>query len=369
MDRGEWGRLDERKESIVFFIGDMSHSGGTERVLSVIANGLSDRGYPVTVVSLWGDGRTFFPMGRQVKVRWIKRECPKAGIPGRLKFLCSVLRKADARILVDVDMILGCYSLFMKWRIPGLYWISWEHFYYDFPFERYRLVRKAVRRLAGRYADRLVVLTRADRQVYAGRMALKNRIVCIHDPAPFDTGYEKEEETPMIFGAGRLTKVKGFDMLLKSWKLLEEKYPRWTMVIAGCGEEREALEKQAGDLGLKRLTFAGNVPDIEAYYQKAAFFVLPSRNEGFGMALLEAMCFGLPAVCYACRMGPKEIVEDQKTGFLVEPGDISAFAGKMEVLMRDMELRRQMGQAAARSAGRFEREKILDKWESLISGR
>ena len=87
------------------------------------------------------------------------------------------------------------------------------------------------------------------------------------------------------------------------------------------------------------------------------------------MALLEAMCFGLPAVCYACRMGPKEIVEDQKTGFLVEPGDISAFAGKMEVLMRDMELRRQMGQAAARSAGRFEREKILDKWESLISGR
>ncbi len=74
MDRGEWGRLDERKESIVFFIGDMSHSGGTERVLSVIANGLSDRGYPVTVVSLWGDGRTFFPMGRQVKVRWIKRE-------------------------------------------------------------------------------------------------------------------------------------------------------------------------------------------------------------------------------------------------------------------------------------------------------
>lgn len=87
------------------------------------------------------------------------------------------------------------------------------------------------------------------------------------------------------------------------------------------------------------------------------------------MALLEAMCFGLPAVSFACRMGPREIVTDGENGFLIEPGNISAFAGKMELLIKDRELRRRMGEKARQSARRFEKEYILDKWEVLIDKR
>lgn len=361
--------MNEKKAGIVFFIGNMSHSGGTERVLSVIANGLSERGFCVTVVSLWGDGETFFHLGKDIKVFWMKKEYPKAGIIGQLQILYSILIKENTEVLVDVDTILGCYSFFMKCRMPYLYWISWEHFHYYFPFEKNRILRKAVKRVVGRYADWLIVLTDRDKDIYKKRMNLKCRIACIHDPAPYNTDYEKETDKPMILAAGRLTKVKGFDMLIDIWKQLEDRYPQWTMFIAGQGEEKENLERKAEEEKLKRLKFIGNVSDIEKYYKKAAFFVLPSREEGFGMALLESMCFGLPAVSFACRMGPREIVTDGENGFLIEPGDISAFARKMELLMKDSGLRRKMGEKARESAGRFEKEYILDKWEVLIDKR
>lgn len=354
--------------SIVFFIGNMTHSGGTERVVSVIAGGLAERGYPVSVVSLWGTGQPFFPVDKAVTIFWMETLAPKAGILRQLKLLEEILKQRRARVLVDVDTILGCYSFFMKCRMPGLCWISWEHFHYYFPFEKNRLLRRAVRRLAGRYADRLVVLTREDQGYYRRNLHPRCGITCIHDPAPYDTRFQKETEEPMIFAAGRLTGVKGFDLLIDSWKQLEHRYPCWQVVVAGDGEEKGRLEARAKAAGLKRIRFTGRVADMEEYYRKAAFFVLPSRSEGFGMALLEAMWFGLPAVSYACKTGPKELVTDGENGFLVQPGNVSQFAGKMEVLMRDEALRRKMGKQAAESAGRFEKERILDQWEALAGG-
>lgn len=361
--------MNEKRTGIVFFIGNMSHSGGTERVLSVIANGLSERGFSIVVVSLWGNGETFFSFGKDIKIFWMKKEHPKAGIIGQLCILYSVLKREDAKVLVDVDTILGCYSFFMKCCMPYLYWISWEHFHYYFPFEKNRFLRKAVKKVAGRYADWLIVLTDRDKAIYKEHMNLKCKIACIHDPAPYDTDFQKKTDKPIILAAGRLTKVKGFDMLIDIWKQLEDRYPQWTMLIAGQGEEKGNLEKKTKAEKLKRLKFIGNVSDIERYYKEAAFFVLPSREEGFGMALLEAMCFGLPAVSFACRMGPREIVTDGENGFLIEPGNISAFAGKMELLIKDRGLRRQMGEKARQSARRFEKEYILDKWEVLIDKR
>ena len=69
---------------LLFFIGNMSHSGGTERVLSVIANGLLDRGYPVAVISLWGNGRTFFELNENIKIYWQKEYGDTKRVSGRI---------------------------------------------------------------------------------------------------------------------------------------------------------------------------------------------------------------------------------------------------------------------------------------------
>ena len=137
-------------------------------------------------------------------------------------------------------------------------------------------------------------------------------------------------------------------------------------MIAGEGMDRRKLERKAKEAGLQRLHFVGNVKNIEKYYREAAIFVLSSRNEGFAMVLLEAMCFSLPTVSYSCKTGPKEVVSDGENGFLVEPGDTEGFAEKMERLMNDEAMRRQMGTQAAKTVMRFHKESILDQWETLL---
>lgn len=354
------------KYRIVFFIGNMSHPGGTERVLSVIANGLSRRGFSVSIISMWGGGETFFPVDERIPIYWVEKERQKEGIAGNLRYVAELLERKKPDFLVDVDIILACYSIFMKWRMPEMCWISWEHFNYYYHFERNNLLRKIVRRVVARYSDQLVVLTDEDKGYYKKNLKLRCGLTRIYDPLPYEGSYHKEMEEHVIFAAGRLTEAKGFDLLIRSWAALESAYPQWKVLIAGEGDGRKELEKDVKASGLKRIKFIGNVSDIESYYQKAAFFVFPSREEGFGMTLLEAMSFSLPVISYDCKAGPKEMVVDGKNGFLVEEGNVEDFTRKMELLMTDKKLRRTMGERAGKTEPKFDRENILDEWEALL---
>lgn len=358
--------MGTQKTEIVFLIGNMTHSGGTERVLSVIASGLTERGYQVSIVSMWGSGQTFFSLNESIKIYWLEEEAPGAGIIMKLKTLTYILNQVKADFLIDVDIILGFYSFFLKRFRPRMHWISWEHFNYYYHFKKNHNLRKVARKLVAGFSDQLVVLSEEDKGYYLDNLKLKCGITRIYNPNPYEDTPPKETEQPVIFAAGRLTKAKGFDLLIKSWKLLEIKYPEWKLLIAGEGEDKKILEEQKEAERLKNLLFIGNVSSIEQYYMSSAIFVLPSRDEGFGMVLLEAMDFSLPVVSYSCKAGPSEIVIDGENGFLIEPENTDAFAEKLELLMKDENLRRQMGKKARESTERFRKELILDQWEALL---
>lgn len=358
--------MSVKKTEIVFLIGNMTHSGGTERVLSIIANGLTERGYQVSIVSMWGNDQTFFPLREEVKIYWVEKETPKAGVIRKLRTIIHILNKENAGFLIDVDIILGFYSFFLKRMRPEMHWISWEHFNYYYHFKKNHNLRKVARRLVARFSEQLVVLSDEDKGYYQEKLKLKCGITRIYNPNPYEDVQTKQIEKPIIFAAGRLTRVKGFDLLIKSWKLLEDKYPEWTILIAGEGEDRKILEEEKRAARLKNFLFIGNVSNIEQYYKSSSIFVLPSRDEGFGMVLLEAMDFSLPVVSYFCKAGPGEIVIDGENGFLIEPEHVEAFAEKMELLMKDENLRRQMGRNARKSTERFRKELILDQWEILL---
>ncbi len=358
--------MERENVKIIFNIGNMSHSGGTERVLSVIANGLQERGYKVAIISLKGEGAAFFPLNEKINLYWLEKEVNRGGIIKRIHVLKSILKKENANFLIDVDIIIGFYSIFLKMFVPAVHWISWEHFNYYYHFRKNHNLRKIVRRLVCRFSEQLVVLSDEDKEYYNTNLKLKCGITRIYNPNPYENLPKKSLENKMIFAAGRLTKAKGFDLLLQSWSLLEKKYPEWTVVIAGAGEEQEMLEEKKRVLGCENIRFIGTVSNMEEYYEQAAIFVLPSRDEGFGMVLLEAMDFSLPVVSYSCKAGPREIVEDGVIGFLVEPGNVENFAEKMELLMKEEALRRKMGENAKASTKRFDKERILDEWEALL---
>lgn len=356
---------------IGFLIGNMSRTGGTERVLQQIANGLAERGHSVVVLSVWGLDRPSFPLDGRVVFRRLREDCPRgpAGHWNAIRAIRRALRREAPEVLVDVDLILTVYTLPAAAGLPGLRRVAWEHFNYYYRFPKHNRLRALARRLAARFSHAVVVLTEEDRGYYERNLRIRGRLCRIYNPKPSAPGVPAAGgEERMVLAAGRLTHVKGFDLLLESWALLEKDFPGWRLCVAGDGEDREKLLEIIEKKGLRAVELPGRVSDMEAWYGRSAFYVLPSRGEGFAMVLLEAMACGRAAVSFTCRTGPREIIRDGVNGFLVPEGDTAAFAERMRRLMESPELCREMGRQARASLDTFDRDRILDQWEELLKG-
>lgn len=150
-----------------------------------------------------------------------------------------------------------------------------------------------------------------------------------------------------ILAIGRLVAVKGFDILIKAiWVLWNsKKMSNIILIIAGDGEEREALQTLVDNLGLtKQVTFLGQVsrPLIVSLLKSCDLFVIPSRTEGFGLVILEAMAAGKPII--GTRTGGiPEILQHEENGWLVPPENPEALADTIRYAYHEEELRRRFG--------------------------
>jgi glycosyltransferase involved in cell wall biosynthesis len=125
---------------------------------------------------------------------------------------------------------------------------------------------------------------------------------------------------PFVFAGGRMVAKKGFDLLLRAWAQLGDRIPA-PLWLAGDGEERKDLERLARELGLgNRVVFLGPVPHPEllSILERAALCVVPSREEPYGIFVVEAQALGVPVVASAVGNLP-ELIRDRETGYLAEP--------------------------------------------------
>ncbi len=179
---------------------------------------------------------------------------------------------------------------------------------------------------------------------------------------------------PVVLYAGRMRTRKAVAVLLEAFAGLLPSHPRASLVLAGDGEHRAALERRARSLGLVRaVRFLGAIPreQMGRWYRAADVFCLPSIYEGFPVAILEAMAAGLPVVSTTVS-GIPEAVEDGVTGLLVEPEDAAGLTRALERLAADAELCRTMGRAARRQVReRFSIDTVcaayLELWQRLLS--
>ena len=209
--------------------------------------------------------------------------------------------------------------------------------------------------------DALVTLTQEDADAWS---EVVNKHV-IPNPLSFKQEQKAKGGMNRVVAAGRLTKQKGFDMLLESWGLLYASHPEWSLTIYGEGEEREFLQSLIDGKGLKNVSLHPFVPNISSKFVESDFYVLSSRFEGFGLVITEAMECGLPVVAFNCQSGPSEIISDGKDGILVKDGDVIALAGAMQRLMDDSKLRSEMGLSAIAKAGHYSIDNVMSKWINL----
>ncbi len=175
-----------------------------------------------------------------------------------------------------------------------------------------------------------------------------------------------------ILFVGRLTKQKSVEILLKAIKILKNKYSKnLKIAIVGDGELKENLNNLTVELGVNReVKFLGVRKDVKELMVSSKIFVLPSRWEGFGIVIIEAMSNMLPVIATNVG-GIPELIEDGKDGILVPPENPKALARAISNLLENEELREKLSKAAYRKV----REKysidtysvhMLDFYKSLV---
>jgi glycosyltransferase involved in cell wall biosynthesis len=175
-------------------------------------------------------------------------------------------------------------------------------------------------------------------------------------------GVGSEEGSIVIGSVGRLDAMKGHDVLIRAIAQVEGV----RVVILGEGGQRQALEKLAADLGVSdRIHLAGWTDQVRSQLPQFDIFAMPSRSEGFPLAVVEAMLAARPVV--ATRVGSvAEAVSDGKTGFLVDKDDVEGLAAALRRLRDQPELRLRLGQCGREVAQcNFTVEQMVKRYERL----
>jgi glycosyltransferase involved in cell wall biosynthesis len=241
----------------------------------------------------------------------------------------------------------------------------------------------ALRRRALGGVDAVLAISRdTARSVVAVQGVKKERVRLLPlalEPAFWQAAQRRDASLPPGFPQGRILLsvarlaavegYKGIDTVIQALPKLAATIPDVQYVIVGDGDDRPRLEALSRDLGVaNRVHFLGKLDalstELVACYANCDVFVLPSKGEGFGLVFLEAMALGKPVIGGA-HGGTPDVIEDGVTGFLVPHGDVPAVTEKVQSLLANDALRREIGERARQ---RVERDFLFERFESRLAG-
>lgn len=230
-----------------------------------------------------------------------------------------------------------------------------------------------------RITSAIVALTPQEREDHLlFRIAPEEKFTVIHSgvdlhdflanqdpPATARARLEIPPETTVIGTVGRLTAIKGQEVLIRSVSELIRRGQRVLLVLLGEGELRRGLEQLTFQVGVaEHVRFLGWRPDVARIMAACDIFCLPSRNEGMGKVLVEAMAMGIPLIASDIG-GIRDIVRPGENGILAPVGDIQAWTEAIARLSGDPELRGRMGNAGRRLAPRYSSEEMIKSIDLL----
>lgn len=169
-----------------------------------------------------------------------------------------------------------------------------------------------------------------------------------------------------ILCVGSLIERKGVDLLLNALAKVNCEYD---LYLAGDGQEKETLKKQAEMLNIsKKIHFLGqlNREELLKHYADSDLFVLPTREDCFALVILEALCAKLPIVCSKYADGAYDLIEEGKSGFITDPYNADGFAGCIEKILTNKELRENMRKQSAEIVDKFRFSSVAQGYMDAI---
>jgi len=363
--------------NIVFAIKALGiKGGGAERVLSDVASGLAARGHTVTLISSdHEEVPPYYQLDRSV--RQIKLGLGDvAGKSTLLDVIRRIVRFRRALSGIRPDVVVAFLnSTYLPLGIAligsPIPMIASEHIGPE--HYRDRWVERCSLLLMPLLAVRITVVSQQILVSFGWWLRRKMVVVSNSLTAPIKRNSSEHEKgkglTVTLLTVGRLVAQKNHVSLISAFARIASRHPNWYLRIVGDGTLRSTLESQVRELGLaEQVMLVGAVADVSQEYARADLFVMPSTYESIGLATVEALLHGLPAVGFADCPGTNRVIKDNENGILVTGANrIESLAIALEKLMADpQELQRLSSASTDWLRDMFDLDMVLDTWERLI---
>lgn len=328
---------------IVILMGSLT-MGGAERVATSLASYLANSDVETYLVSFDSKPSSYT---LDEKVHFINnldndKFIGIKGVNKRIKFMFNTLNKIKPDLVFtmfyDINMYALIYKLFGKNKIKL---VSSERCNPNEITGKNRIINK----ISSMSSDGFIFQTKRAKECYPKKVQDKSVVIhnAIGNPLLEKVAKDKIMSSKTITSMGRLEHQKAHDVMIKSCAPVLKKHPEYKLVIYGEGSLRPYLEDLINKLNMQSNVFLpGNTENAVLEVAKSQVFLLTSRFEGMPNALMEAMACGVPSISTDCDMGPAELIENGVNGYLVPVDDVDAITQKLELLIDDESLRKQI---------------------------
>jgi glycosyltransferase involved in cell wall biosynthesis len=348
--------------------------GGAERVLVDVANGMSDRGHAVQILSFdRPDVPCFYSLDPRIG-RLDLGICDAGQPTPRARFARAMLRVRRAALSAKPDLVVPfMHSTYVPLTAAllgtGVRIVLSEHA--NAAHFETRPLQRALVRIADRLALAKTVPAASVRATHSPAIQEKVHVM----PNPVDVAHFAKirncapSHPPILLCVGRFMQEKNQIDLVQAFASIAHDYTNWTLKLVGEGSLRPNLESAIAALQMQdRILMPGASRDVASEYAAASIVVVPSLYESFGLVAAEALASGRPVVAYDNCVGITEVVQHGINGVLVpSQGDrVGNLAAELRRLMGEEPLRDRLGKAGPESVMRYGIKQTVDAWEKLL---
>ena len=375
---------------IVYIKASLASKGGAERIITEKMNYLATiYNYDVSVITYFQFPETMsntyplsckvkqinlsIPSHQQYKYSYPKRLWMKWHFYHRLRNeLQQTVNSINPDIIIGVGYRLADVVCSIKCQAAKLIESHESRLYTKSPlllkrksllFTIFTLInRRIYLNTVEKKADAVVTLTKEDAQEW--RKAKRVKIIPNFSIIPISN--RTNCESKRVIAVGRLEWQKGYDRLICIWKLVSHEHPDWQLDIFGEGELEEEINNSIKKEEIRSVKIHPFTDTISQEYASSSICVLTSRFEGFSLVLLEAMRHGLPCVTFNCPYGPKDLIDDNESGYVIENNNIEQFAEKLNYLIENTEIRKKFAKKALLKSKKYDVDTIMSQWRDLF---
>ncbi|CAM4353885.1 glycosyltransferase family 4 protein [Palleronia rufa] len=341
-------------------------SGGTEKIVAMLAGHFGSRGHEVVVLAIHGSpANGYYTMPERTVVRSMEaEEGPDAAkrTMRRVSWLRKTFQDVRPDLIVsfltkiNIQTTAACFGMSIpriasernNFKTQPMHWL-------------WRLAMAPTLAMA----NAVVMLTSGSMNALPEYARRRARV--IPNPCPPIVRHPPISVPQRLIAVGRLCDQKGFDTLIRAVALARQNVPDLSLTIYGEGEKRGELEALRDTLELSgAVAMPGRSVNPHDWVGEGGIFALSSRYEGFPNVLSEALAHGFAIATTRCDWGPEDLIEQGRSGLMVPVDDARAMAATLERLWGDEVLRLRLAQEGVNRAELFCQNAVLSRWEDVV---